>query len=272
MYNQKPLLGTLPNYAHPLTPNVAAWIMNEGSGDKIYDIINGNHGTFGAGTAAPTWKPGRRGPALDFNGNNDIINCGSNPLLDDISPLSIVTWVYWRGEGTSTQEHIVDKGSYNSVEGFFFFVYDGDDSLRFYQYFSTVNGYWQTPADSIPKNVWTQVALIYPGRTISDKPTMYINGVSKTITTIYNPEGTVKSDASLNLTIGDTTDLGRPFDGIIDEVMICNWALSAGEIWQLYIDSYCWLAEPYQAELYAAPAAGVMSPYYYEQLMAGGII
>lgn len=260
MYNQKPILGTLPNYAHPLTPT-AAWIMNEGSGNKIYDIIGRNHGTFGAGAAAPTWKPGRTGSALDFDGTDDYINTPVNlnwtegsigvwAKSDDLNARNL--FVYTADDGLSTYSHMAGFRDTGYIHAY---IYDGT----------------QLPLDSditVSAGNWYHVVITWK---VNDYFKLFVNGNLENQVAM----GTAWKDGNKFL-IGKNsqyTTLQNYFSGAIDEVHIYNWALSAAEIWQLYVDPYCWLAEPYQAELmYAAPPAGVMSPYYYESLMAGAVI
>ncbi len=77
---QKPLIGTQVNWGHPLSRGlVGCWLMNEGAGDRVYDLsLNGNDGEvqFDA-----HWESGSVGAILDFDGNSDYIAVPHNDLL-----------------------------------------------------------------------------------------------------------------------------------------------------------------------------------------------
>ncbi|MBU0598822.1 LamG domain-containing protein, partial [Patescibacteria group bacterium] len=90
----KPLLGVQLNRSHPLAKGlVGCWVMNEGAGNKIYDLSgNGNDGSFPGGTANPLWKPGRTGPALKFDGVNDYVEKTSFTQIT--SAITISAWIY----------------------------------------------------------------------------------------------------------------------------------------------------------------------------------
>ena len=48
---------------------IGCWLMNEGSGDRVFDLSgNGNIGTFGSGAARPFWQGGKSGSSVYFDG------------------------------------------------------------------------------------------------------------------------------------------------------------------------------------------------------------
>ena len=74
----KPFRGIQINWAHPLARGlVGVWLMNEGTGNKIYDLSGNQHiGTF---ENTPTWEPDR----IDFvSTGDDRINIGDKDTLD----------------------------------------------------------------------------------------------------------------------------------------------------------------------------------------------
>ncbi|MHC4325139.1 MAG: hypothetical protein ACYSUX_12820, partial [Planctomycetota bacterium] len=59
---------------------VAYWPLDEGTGTTTADISgNGNNGTF---VDAPAWVSGKFGGALDFDGIDDVVDCGLAPELN----------------------------------------------------------------------------------------------------------------------------------------------------------------------------------------------
>jgi len=79
--NQKPLLGALPNLAHPASKGLTCeWVFNERGGNKVYDGSgNGKTGTF---AGDPQWVAGFNGPAIEFDGTGDYILIGDKPDLE----------------------------------------------------------------------------------------------------------------------------------------------------------------------------------------------
>ena len=78
---QKPPLGVRINPAHPLSKGlVGYWLLHEGSGDKTYDLIQGdpialNTMAFPSITTSG-WNPGKNGVALAFDGSSDYVGPG----------------------------------------------------------------------------------------------------------------------------------------------------------------------------------------------------
>lgn len=69
---------------------VSYWNFDEGTGDIINDIVGNNDGTI---NGAPTWVNGIIGGGLEFNGNNNYIDCGADVSLDITETLTIAAWV-----------------------------------------------------------------------------------------------------------------------------------------------------------------------------------
>ena len=84
VFHQKPFLGQQINWAHPLARGlVGCWIMNEGSGDKLFDLSgNANHGIF---VNDPAWAF----DGIDLDGGDDDINCGNKASIRLVDPLSV---------------------------------------------------------------------------------------------------------------------------------------------------------------------------------------
>lgn len=68
---QKPDITARINHDHYLAQGlVGAWLFNEGSGDRVWDLSgHGNHGIFSAGV---NWTAGRTGAAVELHGTETI--------------------------------------------------------------------------------------------------------------------------------------------------------------------------------------------------------
>jgi len=73
----------------------------------------------------------------------------------------------------------------------------------------------------------------------SNKPVLYINGVSQTVTQVTAPSGTFTTEANVRQSIGNAqNNVGvfgtGTFDGTIDDFRIYNRILTAQEVKRLY--------------------------------------
>ena len=246
MYHQKPLLGELPDYSHPLTPT-AAWIMNEGSGNKIFDIIRGNHGIFGAGAAAPSWVP----EGIKFDGG-DYINCGDSPSLN---PDHITISAEIKTSSTGSEKQIFTKDRTETVtERVWQFRKTDTEKLQFIVFKTDVDVDWVIGNTSISDNNLHHVVGTWDGSYIK----VYFDGILDCTPVAYS--GSLQQGQPNDAFIGkgELTDPGY-WNGLIESVYFYNYSLSSSQIWQLHVDPYCWLRQPFQAELmYVAPPIGAI--------------
>ena len=106
----KPPLGAKVNFSHPLAKGlVGLWLMNEGGGNKVYDLSgNENHGTLTNMDPATDWVGGKDGPAIDFDGSDDYVDMGDVDTLEGLNAMSVCLWV--NTNKTNTQRFI-DKSN-----------------------------------------------------------------------------------------------------------------------------------------------------------------
>lgn len=219
---------------------VGLWSFNgpDISGTTAYDRSgSGNNGTL---TNGPTAAAGISGQALSFDGSNDLVSAGSPVTLDNLTNLSVSFWANPDAIPASNDPNLVGKISVGFTSGWGAQACDtsaancsgASDNISFVRHFATNPGRWRTPADSLPAGTWSHVVVTHDGTT--NAPTIYVNGVSQALTTVQTPSGSLTSDASNDLIIGNVSDASDPFDGKIDEVRVYNRALSATEIESLY--------------------------------------
>ena len=212
-----------------------------GSGSTWYDLSgNGNNGTFGPGTAAPTFNSGNGG-SIVFGGN-DYVNV-SNFEEDSNDALSVFSWVYL------TTENLYSDGTYiswiaNKRDGgtdnqWQFLVYRDPNSLNMIVPTAGVfNGttsigytaYNGPPSYAMSLNRWHYVGFTTSGIS-GGFLRAYIDGNLNTYTTLSGN----RKKGSRDLIIGTTAwYLGwtLSWDGNIANCCIYNRALSAQEIRQ----------------------------------------
>ena len=161
-----------------------------------------------------------------FDGVDDGVNCGSRTSLDNLNSFTVEAWIFPDSYGQLNAGRVFDKSQR------LLFV-DGYDTTRhcldFQQTFSTTNGLWRTPTNSIQTGQWYHLALVYDSSAATNDPIIYINGVAQTLSEALTPAGTAAGDASEVLLIGRRfSDPGgefggyRGFDGAIDELRVSN--------------------------------------------------
>jgi len=191
----------------------------EGNSD---DETGANNGTI---IGSPQFVPGQQGQGIEFDGTGDYINAGSDSSLSLSSDFAISLWL----NGAMAQgDVILSKGSYN----YLLYLYYRTDSQRFNFYVSmsgTDIDTWTTFAPSA--DTWYHLVFVYNDSTKTAKG--YINGNEDTLLNTPTGSGTVTTNA-INMRIGDHATYEGYWDGIIDEVMIFDRALTSQEIQDIY--------------------------------------
>ncbi len=200
---------------------------DEGSGSKIDDQTNyNNDGTI----YSATWVNGLFGNGLAFDGTNDYLDVPDSDSLDLGSGLTIESWVYpkgFQGDGSKGGNVILSKwnsaptGQYviNAYTGgnLQFRISDGTTTEKIESTGSLFTDRWQYIVGT-----WdgTTMYLYVDGKEISKKTT--------SITTLYSSDYT---DDQLRIGHVSTSTLNNwHFNGIIDELSIYNYSLSAQTI------------------------------------------
>lgn len=202
------------------------------NGDVVDAIKNStssiNHGTSSGTMTSADLIDGKIGKAIDFDGSDDYINCGSNSSLDDINKMTIETTFKAGGWGEGSSGRVISKSDVGNNDGWNVIIngYGGDNKFGLLVGWDTTLGIWYTPNSSITLNDWYYTVVKYDkSYGVSDKPILYLNGTSKTVTTDQAPVGTIESDAAESVLIAArkaATATDREFDGTIDEVRISN--------------------------------------------------
>jgi len=227
MILNKPPLGVPLDWSNPLNDGLRLHLaMNEGHGDKVYDLSGyGNHGTLKNMAFPPTvasgWNPGRNGVALQFDGNNDYIDCGNDESLNITDAITVEAWVNMLYDGYGG--NIICKGS--DWSSWYFNIQNTSGNLRIYFYDNT--GKYYIIKKLLPKNRWVHVVMTYD----NTNSYLYYDGIEQSPEIIENGGRLVSNND--DLIIGNSI-----FHGSINEVRIYNRVLSAAEIRERYINPY----------------------------------
>ena len=231
MWLSKPPLGTPLDWKKPINKDLVLHLaMNEGHGDKVYDLSGyGNHGTLKNFAFPPTvdsgWNPGRKGVGLNFDGSNDYIDCGNNTSLDITDAITIEAWVKLP-DGATGDRFIISKKDHYSIwvrYGTFiqFRTRDSYDELTYF-----IN---------IADGKWHHITTTFDNSLDNNNKKIYLDGTLRSQKSITNTISATITD----LIIGKITPTGgNYFFGTIDEVRVYRRALSAVETRERYINPW----------------------------------
>jgi hypothetical protein len=190
---------------------VAQWKMDEGEGRTVYDSTeNNNDGTLvlGGSATSSAWITGKFGTALNFDGVDDYVNCGSGASLNIINKLTLSAWI----KTTKTANEIIIGKDY--AKGYY--LNSSSGSIRFW----TNNTELYTESNLVADGIFHHVAAVFD----NGKKYIYIDGILRASGT-----GTLISDTG-PLYIGLSPVFSSYFSGTIDDVKIYNYARTAEQI------------------------------------------
>jgi hypothetical protein len=201
-------------------PNLIGWWkMDETSGTVAADSSGyGNDGTVVGGAQ---WVSGYIDGALDFDGDDDYVDCGYDPIFDTANEMTAAAWVTIRSIPTAWA-CVIAKGEYS------WRISNENLDPRFH--FGITIWSASNPSISGPTLVgydeWHHVAGTYDGERIN----VYLDGSVDATVATTSPIGV----NAANVLIGENPEAaGRNWDGMIDDVRLYNRALSQAEISEL---------------------------------------
>jgi hypothetical protein len=209
---------------------VAYYQFDEGQSTLVTDYSgNGLHGAVIGGVK---WTEGRNGGGLSFNGIDSYVNCGNSLKFNIVEQITLAAWVFPLDVANGQDNEWISKGDYawalkeKGLGAFEFFVY---------------NQGWYAPNVALNPNiynsVWTHFAGTYNGQELK----LYVNGDSVNSLAYVGPIAV--TDAAVYL--GHNSQVAdRFFEGLLDEVMIFNRALTTSEIKNIYEHGYQVAAAP----------------------------
>lgn len=197
----------------PSTTNVwgaayaAVYHMNQtpaGAPPQIDDFTsNGNDGSANGGMGTPDLVNAHIGQGIDFDGNNDFIDCGSDASTDPTGDLTVSAWIYSR----SASGHIINRGGGWNDPGYSLFHLGNQIRIELQR-----SGEKDIVDNGISINQWHYVALTYDVSTGTIR--CYIDGVEQGNTGVHT--GPIGNPVE-NLNIGRKEQNAYYFNGIIDE-------------------------------------------------------
>lgn len=203
---------------------VAYWSFDAGSVED--DSGMGNHGIM---VGNPKVVDGKAGEAFDFDGIDDGIEVPDNPSLQLPDALTVAAWIrpdrYVKLAGICWKGENIEAAKYNwriasackVVKGLYWGTANGRSESTFVTWSGTT------------LNEWNFVALTADGKDTTGYSAK--EGAEELITVSQSSPGPYDVWEGEPVRIGFST--GPRFDGVIDEVVIYNRALSEAELTQL---------------------------------------
>jgi len=193
----------------------AVWHMAEGTQDSS---ANGQHATPVGEVGI---DQGQMFTGAELLTRNSHLDVGSSAVVDDLfsSGATISAWIRPWGWGHNSYGRLLDKGSstswllYLSETGQLTFalnfVGEGDATR------------WRTLPEVITLATWAHVAVTFDVENQKVPTHVYLNGVEQILEDSPTvPDAELLTDVDLPLAIGNRSNHGRQFEGILDEVRL----------------------------------------------------
>jgi hypothetical protein len=173
--------------------------------------------------------------AIDFDGVNDYVDCGSAASLDNIwaADGSAALWVNidaipadgasFRLAGKNNISWII---RITNVAG----AGTRDNVLNFYTDRVTTDGEWDGPDEGFTSaaGTWKHIVVTYNGSSVANNPILYVDGASVSVTGIQTPNGAMVSDAAANLELGRSTS--ENVNGRLEDIRLYKRILAPKEV------------------------------------------
>jgi hypothetical protein len=207
---------------------IGHWRMddNEPNAVVIDSSGNGNDGLAQQNTVDLSYT-GAIADALNFDGINDYVDCGSDPSFVLTEDLSIGLWFYARNWDAPYPSFISARESYSSMDWQLFYN-SGFNRIEFY--YGNLGAYKLYYGLNVNPSLetWHHLFVTRQGDTWS----LYLDGVLQG-TNIQSEAMPTGDNIRIGI-MGQGLEAISLFDGLIDEVKIYGKALSSADVGNLY--------------------------------------
>ena len=215
----------------------AVWHLNEGTGTTAYDsTVSANAGSWGGSYGPQYYTTGNVEPyAGSFDGSTNRVIVPNSTSLDISGSGSSITLAAWVYLTASSSGYIIVKGYEGGNAQEWGLGVDGSGSHP-YVFFRTVAGMGRSQnATSAPLALNTWYHVVATATYGATSPTIYVNGVSQTLTVSDGSASTYNFPSTSNpLNIGAASNGASYFHGYIDDARVYNRVLSAAEVSSIY--------------------------------------
>jgi len=214
---------------------IACWCPSKdtaGNGTTtLTDLAGSNDGTLTNMDAATDWvsDTGSGGVrALDFDGSNDCVRCGTGLNTSLVGAITISGWFKFRNR--SSVNGFLGNVAAGGSSGFAFEIGRTANKLGWLQNSNTIDA---VSSGTITDANWHHIVIVRTGSSGSWTITFYIDDASSSHSTSANP---VSAASSGQFTIGRYGDFAGGFNAscIMDDLRVWNQALNSGDVSHLW--------------------------------------
>jgi len=204
---------------------IAHWKFDETSGSSAFDV-SGNNFT-GTLVNGPVWASGKISNALQFDGVNDRVECGTSSGLDmGTQDFTISTWVKMGSSQVSYPTFVSKGGSSTTTSGYWFYLSGPNLKMAISDGSSRITA--SSGTVSILNNSWHHIAVTIKR---NGNATFYVDGENKGEYDVSQFAGKLVSNSTKTLCISSLGTSSTTFlKGLMDDTQIYTRALSAEEI------------------------------------------
>jgi hypothetical protein len=215
---------------------VGIYVMQAGSGQTLADTSgNANNGYLGTTSGTDSADPAWVDTALTFDGALTGATIPHNSKIDNLPNFTYSIWVSATGNGSSSYPRIWDKSGSGSPDVLLFPYTSG--VLYCIIYNTTGTWFYTITTTTIPLDgTRTQVGVKYADDG-DRKAHIFVNGVEASYSAQDTVTGTLQTSAN-DLTLGNSVDYNRPFQGVLDNLQVWNRAISDAEMLDVYNSSW----------------------------------
>jgi hypothetical protein len=226
----------------PLLPVMVAWWKLDDSGTEAADSSgNKNHGMVQGLIPPQAWAPGRHAGAISFppGMRSAGVQVPLSPSLQALRRITVAAWIRRLGSGVAVepQSGIVSQQEDTELraESFSLVAY-GEDLEAFIATSNAAQSTGTGPLGAFSKGtatrqVWLHVAMTFDGSVLR----LYRNGVELRAEQITRPLRLSSKPIFLGTNVNDNGT--QPFEGLLDDVLICADALPPAAIAALASDT-----------------------------------
>ncbi len=232
---------TIPDFPIDDPHLVGWWKFDMGYGITAWDWSgHKNHGTR-IGDPPPPWVAGKTGQAddfaLDFDGISQYVEVPDSTSLSLTKDFTIAAWI--RPDDVSGGRGIVTKCEGSSHKQYVLTIANGQLRL---EYELSGNNYSLT-GGTVESGDWQHVAVTVDGSLLVN---LYMNATTAASETAPGEVFAQANPVAIGRWSG--TYNSNYFDGLIDDVRIYDYALSAAEIRMLGAPPEAWAPKPHEGE------------------------
>jgi hypothetical protein len=212
----------------------AQWHFNESSGSAVADSSGEGRNGTAQNMNDSNWVGGKLNNGLQFDAvDNQYVDCGDTAGFDQDEAFSFEIWI--KADLASRYRYLLGRGTETSGLGVVLMA-DGDLKV-FLRHPGTGKRIERLVDANIEDNAWHHVAFTYDGNGTADGLLPYVDGATPaTVGTVSNLGATDSILTTENLTIGATDNgaAGTFRDGVLDEAILYDYALSAAQVADRY--------------------------------------